>query len=189
MLVHRHNATRQRGKHMNTSIHRSVRRMIAAALVVVVVAIAGTCSIASAATYWSTGTLGSATIPNGVCKFNSAWGRLDAAIDPPSIYARNTTSAVDAQWVRYQVYVVDARGVTVRSSGYSGFALAYDNRPAPFSGATKFENIPSGSKLDVRIEWWNSTQMVGALAFRVEGYTQITGTNGSLWYPYCTKSL
>lgn len=163
---------------MFTSIRRSAIRTLAITTAAVAVSTVGIGSSASAATYWSTGSLGSATVPQGVCKYYPVWGRLDAAIDAPTIFARNTTAGQDAQWVRYRFYVVDGNGSTVQTSTYSAFALAYDNVPARFGGATLFTNIPNNSRLDVRIEWWNSTQQVGALAYRVESYKHYSGMVG-----------
>lgn len=163
---------------MLDTVRQAFRRKVTIALAAAAIATVGVGAAVEAGQYWSTGSLGPATVPQGVCKYYPVWGRLDAAINPPTIYARNSTSARDAQWVRYRVFVVDGTGRTVRASNYSAFVLAYDNAPAAFSGATLFTNIPNNSKLDVRVEWWNSTSQVGALAFRVDSYQHYSGMVG-----------
>lgn len=163
---------------MFNTIRQAFRRKVTIGLAAAAIATVGVGAAVEAGQYWSTGWLGSATIPQGVCKYYPVWNRLDASINPPAIYARNSTSARDAQWVRYRVFVVDGTGRSVQASNYSGFALAYDDAPASFSGTTLFTNVPNNSKLDIRIEWWNSTSQVGALAYRVDSYQHYSGMVG-----------
>lgn len=163
---------------MFTSLRRSVLTAFAMSVAAASMITVGNADRVSAATYWSSGSVGYATVPQGVCTYHNSWRRLDASIDPPAIYARNTTAAQDWQWVRYRVFVVDAFGQTVQSSGYSAFVVAYDNVPATFSGRTTFTNVPDGSRIDLRIEWWSPTQQVGALAHRVDSYLHYSGMVG-----------
>lgn len=161
---------------------KALLTLIAAVLTVTALTLGLTANKADAATYWSTGAVGSAQLPRGVCKFHNAWGRLDASINAPTIYARDYRAGGgnDWAWVRYRVFVVDSRGQTVQASSYSSWAVAYDNQPAALSGATTFQNVPNGARLDIRVEWWNSTSMVGALAFRVGHYNHYSGMVGPL---------
>ena len=163
-----------------TNNFRSIAAKLASAALGAIALSAIVVSPAAASTYWWTGNVGTATIPQGVCRYYSAWNRLDMAIDPPAIYARNNTVGAgnDSQWVRYRVFVVNSSGAAVQSSPYSGFAVAYDNSPARFSGATLFNGVPNNSRIDFRIEWWNSSSQVGALAHRVDRYVI---HNGQPW--------
>jgi hypothetical protein len=137
---------------------------------------------ASAATYWSTGTVANASVPRGTCRYYDGWGRLDAMIAAPSVYAAdlNHGAGNDAAYVRYRAFAVDRYGRTVQSSGYSGWAIAYDNKPATWSGTTVFQDVPNVTRIDIRIEWWAPNTMIGALAYRVTSYDHYVGQMGPM---------
>ena len=60
--------------------------------------------------------------------------------------------------------------------------------PAAFSGVQLFENIPNNSRLDIRIEWWDSARRLGAVAHSVTSYQHYSGKVGP-YSPlaYCSK--
>ena len=112
---------------------------------------------------------------------------------PPSIYARNYWAGAgnDAQPVRYRVFVVDVQtGQTIASSGYSGIATAYDNRPASFSGSSSWLLCNRGQyRVDYRIEWLRQgdNALLGWVADRVPTYMYIDQMVGSYAIDRCMR--
>lgn len=164
----------------------NIRRLLGTVVKASAVSLAGLVALgvlgvspAGAATMSSSGSIGTATIPQGVCRYLGAWNQLNIETAPPSIYARNNRPGAgnDSQWVRYQVFL-EVNGKPVRASSYSGFAIAYDNSPAKFSGLTTFAAVPDGSRLLVGIEWWNSTTKLGELVYRVDSYIHYSNNVG-----------
>jgi hypothetical protein len=150
--------------------------LVVAALVAILV----TAGSASAYQYWSTGAIGPSATSKGRCTFNNAWNNITLSTPIPTVYARDNTYGAgnDAQWVRYRIYLVDAAGNDIgQPTTWSEWELAYDNARAPFTNGQAFFSLnPRGAyRLDMRIEWWNSTSMLGATAHRITSYGYYTG--------------
>jgi len=161
------------------SIHLAavaVRPILAMALAAALLPVAS----ADAYQYWSTGKIGPSATPKGRCTFNNAWNNITLSTPIPTVYARNNTYGAgnDAQWVRYRIYLVNTAGNTIAGpSKWSEWELARDNARAPFQNGQAFFGLnPRGAyRLDMRIEWWNSTAMLGAAAHRITAYRYYTG--------------
>ena len=87
--------------------------------------------------YSRQGVVGPEQAPRIQCRNKPVWRAVQVVAPPPVIYARDQRAggANDAAIVRYRAFVVDfTTGQTVDTSSYSGFAAAWDNAPAQFTG-------------------------------------------------------
>lgn len=156
---------------------RQVIRRLMVGLTVLVAAV-GVVQPVHAAAYAAGGAIGPSSIGQGTCSYmrTNLNGWLQTETAPPAIYARNYTygGGNDRQLVRYRAFLVNAyTGATVRATGYSGLAWAWDNRPAPFSGMTVLTGDWRGNYyVDYRIEWLDSTgtRVLGWAAHRFVSY-------------------
>lgn len=154
-----------------TNRHRAARALVALVLALTTILAAGVPAEAASSRYWSTGSTGVADVSTVGCQYHDHWRTTTMTVPPPVVSGANLSSRRDATWVRYRAYVVDANGRTVRSSSWSGWQLAHDDRALTWSGSTSFSNVPTGSRADVRVEWWNSSRMLGAAALRATDYS------------------
>jgi hypothetical protein len=168
-----------------------IRKAAATAAVAVLVGIGAVAQPAAAGRYAASGSVGYVGLPTGTCTYYNAWNRLDVKVPVPAIYAAdlNAGGGNDAAWARYQVYVVDRYGKTVRTSNFSGWAVAYDNRPAAFSGtALTFTNIPEFSTVHIGVEWSAGGYAIGAGLYRLDRYVLYSGGMGPYVAPdSCSK--
>ena len=179
---------------MTTPRRHPVRQHLARLLVavaLVVAAVLTTVTPASAAIYDGRGAFGAYVAPQIDCR-HKVWGTtgvLQMTIPAPTVYARNYRAGAgnDGAYIRYAAYVVDARtGGVLYRTGYSGWAYAYDNRPAAFSGAAMFSPDWRGSYVvDYRIEWWapGGTAPLGWVAHRADRYFYVAANlvAGGVW--------
>lgn len=146
---------------------------------------------AEAARYAGGGYVGWHRTPDVDCR-HKIWGSssvLQMTAPPPTVYAYNarTGGGNDGAWVRYRIFLVDARtGQTLNSTGWSGFAWALDNRPAAWSGSAMFSPDARGQYvLDYRIEWWSggASTYHGWSAYRADRYpyTAYNNVAGGVW--------
>lgn len=137
---------------------------------------------ASAARIAYNGTTAYVGEPTPTCVYYDVWNRLDVRVPAPNIYSPDVTAGGgnDATWVRYLLYVADRYGNIVQTTGYSAWAVAYDNQPANFNGVIPYllTNIPEYSKIIVGVEWWNATSLTGVALHRVDRYQLISGGMG-----------
>ena len=161
------------------SLH--VRRAAATAATVLTALLLGASSAHAAGPYWSTGYTGYSNTGSGTCWYYNAAIRLDVWATAPEVFARNFTpgGGNDWQWVRYRSFLVKlSNGSTLGSSGWSEWRQATDVAKAAFSYDPKFTNVSDGTVIDIRVEWWNQTQMLGAAAHRISPYRYFNGGVG-----------
>ncbi len=122
------------------------------------------------------GMIGPSGVGHAGCSNKAYTNTLQIQVAPPTVYARNFNAGAgnDAQYVRYAVYLVNARtGATVGSTGFSGIAVAVDNAPARFTGSSFFNAASNGMYVvQIRVEWLNNarTAVVGWAAHTLDGY-------------------
>jgi hypothetical protein len=148
-------------------------KAMAATALAVAIGLGVTAQPAAAGRYATAGSIGFVVLPTGTCTYRDVWDQLEVKVPAPTIYApdRNAGGGNDAAWARYRVYVIDQWGNRVRESSFSGWALAYDNWSATFSGgALTFTNIPQYSTVHIGVEWYN----IGAAAYSLDRYQLYT---------------
>jgi hypothetical protein len=135
---------------------------------------------ASAGVVTQSGSIGYVGLPTGNCTHYPSWSRLDVTTQAPTIYAPNLRAGGgnDSAWVRYQVFVVDSSRTVRAESTVSGWAAAYDNRAATFSGsALTFTSIPNFSTVWMVVEWYG----MGSAVYKLDKYQNYVK---GLTYPY-----
>jgi hypothetical protein len=158
---------------------KAVKRLRLAAAVVASAFVAGAAANdASAGQYWSSGLHGAYSTYGGVCQYLNAWNQYKLGTRGPLVYAYNSTYQRESQYVRYAVYLVNPQGTTIRWTGFSNWLIAFDDSPAQLPTFSMFENVPQGSVLDLRIEWWTGNG-VAAVAWRITTYALINGAMGN----------
>jgi hypothetical protein len=146
-----------------------------------------------AAAFWSTGAIGPSKTYVGNCRYYDYWQDIGLTTPAPEVYARNNRAGGgnDWQWVRYRVYVINRyTGSTSSPDGWSDWQQAWDNSYARFtrqsSGALHLSaKYPHSYRLEMRVEWWNQTSMLGAVAHRITPYRYSFGGGWSGNYDYC----
>lgn len=138
-------------------------------------------SPAQAYQYAGGGWVGGAGVDAVKCRYLNQWGVVRAELGTPVAYAANRSAGWgnDLQWVRYRLFAVDVRsGATVAVSGYSGFALAYDNVPARWTGSDQLSVTWSAIyRIETRFEFSNATTgaFEGWSAHRADRYSYYSG--------------
>lgn len=167
-------------------------RLVAAAGAVVAIWAGPLAAQSLAVQYWSTGATGTSTTSVGYCRFYDYARDLGLTTPSPSIYARNNRYGAgnDWQWVRFRTHLQNRYTGAWSVVGWSEWAVAYDNSPARFSSPNQgFQHLssryPHSYRLEVRIEWWNQTSMLGAVAHRISPYRYSFGGGWSGYYDYC----
>ena len=131
-------------------------------------------SPASAYMYASGGNTGGASTVRGSCNYmrTNVSGWLRMITNPPTVTGVNLTYGTDFTWVRYRAYLVNVNtGSSVYATGWSGWLQARDDTAATWSGYTTLDGDWNGNwTVDYRIEWWNSTRMLGWQAHRIRPY-------------------
>jgi hypothetical protein len=165
---------------MSSSKSSTARRLLVV-IALVLASLLSTVSPASAAVYAGGGSFGASFAPTIDCRYK-VWvttGVLQMTIPAPTVYAHDYRAGAgnDGAYIRYAAYVVDARtGGTVYGTGWSGWAYAYDNRPAAFTGAATYNAAWRGNYVvDYRIEWWapGGTTPLGWVAYRADRYSYV----------------
>lgn len=113
----------------------------------------------------------------GSCTTLDAWGLVAIGTTAPVIYARNYTAGGGNDWadVRWRSVLFDAAGRQY-SHGWSGFARAWDNAPASYSGAQSFHGSPMSSyRLRMEVQWWRGGQRLGAAWISTDAFTFYKG--------------
>jgi len=157
--------------------HRIVRFAVAAIVASLGVAVA---QPASAGYVASSGAIGYVGLPAAKCYYKDAWNRLDVEVPAPALYAPNVSTGWgnDAAWARYQVHVMDSAGRGF-STGFSGWSLSYDNRPATFTGAAAYlTGIPDRSKVWITVEWSGANNYRSSGVYVVDTYFLYVGGSG-----------
>lgn len=150
-----------------------------AAMIAAFAAAAVLANTAAADEYWRSGVTGQVQTYKGVCQYLDYWNQHRLATQGPIVYARNATVYRDRQIVRYAAYIVDSSGRTIRGPVWSGYYYAYDDSAAQLPSVGYFDNVPRGSRIDLRIEWYNdSWQLVAASAHRINEYLFVYGSMG-----------
>lgn len=134
--------------------------------------------------FWSTGSWGVNGLDGrrGQCTFLNAWILLRLTTEPPTVYGH----AGDPQtpWVRFRSFLVNHQtGELLAATDYSDWASVSDNSKANFPAWQKFEYPPNPgftTVLQIRIEWWSQTQMIGAVAHEVPTYNYYVGGAGPI---------
>lgn len=146
---------------------------------------------ANAAVISTSGAVGTYSIPRGDCYNRPAWNQLELRARIPSIYATNYRAGAgnDAQHVRYRVLVWDMRTARyVAQSGFSGTAVAYDNRPASFSGSpTSFRLDRLGRyRLAYEFEFFHpqTGRLSGRQSFELTQYQYYNGYQAGPFGPF-----
>jgi hypothetical protein len=149
-----------------------------------VAAIAGTAALvllvclsasAEAYIYAGGGYRGATNTIDAHCRYvrTNAQGYLTTSAAPPGVTGADLRAGWgnDWTWVRYRAYLVDSGGNTLQTSGWSGWQQVRDDQAARWSGVTSFSSHWSGAyRIDLRIEWWNSSSMIGWEAHRITRY-------------------
>jgi hypothetical protein len=161
---------------------RSISRLLAVVTAVLAV-LAVNAPAADAAYITSGGRPGPVYVPRANCAFNNAWGTLTLSTNPPTIYAPNRYSGAgnDRRLVRYRVSVVNLNtGQTVASTALSGWAWAWDNYPAQFSGVTTLRvDWRYQYSLRYRVNWYNRYgTRTGYAIHRADAYNYYQGGIG-----------
>ncbi len=137
--------------------------------------LAATAAPAEARVYSYGGSTGSAKTVTGYCKYDrtNVSGSLRIAENPPNVSAINRTTGTDYNWVRYQAFLIDANNANVlQRSGWSGWLRVSDASYSTWSGTTSWAGLDwrGNYTMDFRIEWWDSSQLLGWQAHRIEPY-------------------
>lgn len=162
------------------------RRVVLAALLVLVSSVLSVLgsSPAQAVLYAGAGVWGYNVPSEVTCRYLDAWGQLRTEVTPPLAYAYDRTAGAgnDTQQVRYRLFYVDqVTGASLGSSGWSGFAWAYDNYPARWSGVT-MQSFDQRKviRVETRIEFYNGRTGV------YEGWTAHTADRYWFYPGYAT---
>ena len=122
---------------MKAVFRSTISRVVVATACAVAIGVGVIAQPAVAGQTYLGGTSGYVVLPTATCYYKETFNQNNVKIPAPQIYAAdvNWGGGNDGNWTRYVVYVLDPNGQVVRTSNYSGWAYAYDNRPAAFSGA------------------------------------------------------
>jgi hypothetical protein len=153
--------------------------LVCAAMIVAAVAVP---KANAAGFYASGGVIGPSQVRQARCTYQDYFRTLRLSTAAPAVYAPNQRAGGgnDWSWVRWRSFLVDRNGNTIARNNYSEFEAAWDNAPASFASGQAFDRVPAGSRIDIRIEWWNSTRQIGWVAYRVMSYVKYNGQVGPL---------
>lgn len=166
---------------MKAQLISKMSKVIVATGLAVMLGVGVVAQPAAALRLYATGPVGYVALPTGTCTYYNGWNRLDVTVPTPTIYApdQNWGAGNDAAWTRYQVHVVNRYGSIVRTSSFSGWAAAYDNQPATFSGASlTFTDIPEYSTVAIGVEWSPGGRTTGAAVYKLDKYVLYSGGMG-----------
>ena len=129
------------------------------------------------------------------CKYSSVGpqGTLATTAFTPAVVGADLRAGVeDITWARYRTFLVDSAGNTADATGWSGWLRASDQRGSVWTGApaTLVGAWRGSYRLETRIEWWNSSRMLGWAAHAVARYQFFDQFNSGPYGPYsrCARS-
>jgi hypothetical protein len=139
----------------------------------------------------------SLTEPGAACNYNGSGILWSFLVNPPKIYARNTTAGPDLAHVAWRFAVKrwvagDAKWTSIYRSGrYNG--TASDTEPANFSYQYGYPKIPEDTQIDgsayyvvIKLFWYDSDGViVGRSTRRVDSYAETKGSELGLTAPEC----
>lgn len=174
-------------------MNRTTRRLVATTAGLVTAALALLTSPAHAYPYADSGSgtfIGRASTTTGSCKYmrTNVNGWMRTATSPPVVTGANPTYGAgnDWSWVRYRAFLVRLdTGATVTSTGWSGWLSVRDDQSATWSGTTLLDGTDwrGNYVVDYRIEWWNSTRILGWQAHRLTPYVYYDGISSGSYGP------